>query len=101
QRGVDHQVHRQAAVGHDRRIALFAPRVVAVVVDAVRVPGDRAVAEVERVEERGDLAPRLVGARLGRHGLGGFLAGRYGGTVDRVEGVDGNGLAGLLDGVAH
>ena len=43
---------RQAAVRHQGRIAFLAARVVAVVVDAVRVPGERGVAEVERVAER-------------------------------------------------
>ena len=64
QRGIDHQVHREAAVGDERRIAFLAACVVAVVVDAVRVPGERSVAEIERVGERGLVAPGMIGARL-------------------------------------
>ena len=59
QRGVDHQVHRQAAVRDEGGVAFLAARVVAVVVDAVGVPGDRRVAEVQRVGEVGALAPRV------------------------------------------
>ena len=51
-------MHRQAAVGHERRIAFLAARVVAVVVDAVRVPGEGGVAEVERVGERASCRSR-------------------------------------------
>ena len=53
-------MHGEAAVGDDGRIAFLAARVVAVVVDAVRVPGQRAVAEVERVGELVRLAPGVV-----------------------------------------
>ena len=74
---------------------------VAVIVDAVCVPGEGAVTEVEGVRELGDLVPLLVGARRRADCCGGLLARRHGGAIDRVERIDGDGLAALFDRVAH
>jgi hypothetical protein len=99
QRGVDDQVHRQAAVVHRVRVALHVARVVGIVVDAVGVPGDRGVAEDQRRGEHELVRPGGVGRRRGRRRGGALLAGRDGLAVDRVEFVHRDGLAARLDGL--
>ena len=99
--GIHHEMHGQAAVRDQRRVAFIAARIVTVVVNSVGVPGERRIAEVERVGERRGVAPGLVGACRGGHRGCRLLARRHGGTIDRVEIVDRQYLAMLLDRVAH